>query len=347
MEPERAVTIYGAGAVGCYLGGKLAGSRSARITLIGRQRLREAVHGHGLIVREGEHTAVYTVPVETSAAAVPPANLLLLGVRTYDIGAAIPDLTRLLESGGLLVAMQNGVGTEEDLAGLGRDRVLAGTLTVSVGMPEPGEISRYSRGGGIALATMTGAPVPSWVVQTFAATGLPTVTVQDYRSLRWSKLLLNMLGAAQSAILDMDIEPLITDPRLFGVEQLAFREAASVMDALGIPAVALPGYPVPSARLIMRLPRPMAYRLLAGRISRSRGGHSPTMRADMARGKTEVAALNGAVVKAAGGTGVSAPINQALTDLTEFLAAHPERRELFRGNPERLLAYLRGRNNRI
>lgn len=347
MEPERSIVVYGAGAVGCYLGAKLANRPNKRVALVGRSRLQHAVSERGLIVHEGEAETIAPATVVTSSASLPPPDLIILTVRTFDVAAAIPDLRELMGERGMLIAMQNGVGTEEELAVLGRDRILIGTLTASVGMDAPGIISRYSRGGGVALATMTSAPVPAWVVEVFGDAGLTAVTVEDYRSLRWSKLLLNMLGAAQSAILDMDIEPLVTNPALFRVEQLALREAGMVMDALGIRTAALPGYPVPLVRLIMRLPSRLAQPLLAPRLARSRGGHSPTMRADMARGKAEVATLNGAVAQAATNAGLRAPVNAALTELTEYLVAHPERRETFRGCPERLLAYLRGYDARV
>lgn len=343
MEPDRSIVVYGAGAVGCYLGAKLASQRSNRVTLLGRSRLEQAVNKRGLIIREEGTDTIAPVAVVTSSASLPPADLVLLTVRTFDVAAAIPDLGVLMGERGMLIAMQNGVGTEEELAVLGRERVLVGTLTASVGMAEPGIVSRYSRGGGTALATMTGGPVPARVTGLFAATGLPAMTVEDYRSLRWSKLLLNMLGAAQSAILDMGIERLVEHPALFGVEQHALREAGAVMDALHIQTVALPGYPVPLVRRVMRLPTRLAQPLLAPRLARSRGGHSPTMRADMARGKTEVATLNGAVAKAAAEAGLRAPVNAALAELTEQLAAYPDQREAFRGRPERLLAYLRDR----
>lgn len=341
MGTERHIVVYGAGAVGCYLGGKLAEQPFNRVTLLGRPRLQEAVRDRGLFLREDDTVRMPGVSAVTAADSLPPADLVLLTVRTYDVAAAIPDLVRLLGEGGLLVALQNGVGTEEELAVLGRERVIVGTLTASVGMSEPGCVSRYSRGGGVALAAMNGGAVPPWVVDLFRITGLPTITIQDYRSLRWSKLLLNMLGAAQSAILDINFDLLVANPDLFRVERCALREAGAVMDAIGIHTVALPGYPVPLVRSIMRLPSRLAQCLLAPRLVRSRGGRSPTMRTDMARGKTEVGALNGAVVQAATAAGVRAPVNAALAALTEDLAGHPERRAAFRSNPEQLLACLR------
>jgi 2-dehydropantoate 2-reductase len=348
MGAERSILIFGAGSVGGYLGGKLAAATSLRLTLLGRPALVDAVHAHGLIVREQGEDTVSHPEVESVLDGHCSYDLVVLTVRTYDVGKAAPDVVRALGETGLLLAMQNGIGTEDELAQeAGRDRMLAGTLTVRPGMDQAGVITRYSRSGGVALASMNASPVPSWIVDSFRATGLPTVLVGDYRSLRWSKLLLNMLGAAVTAILDIDVQELVADPQLFRLEQLAFREAGRVMDAQGIKTVALPGYPVPLGRVVMRLPRSLAQRLIGPRMSRARGGHSPGMRADLKRGRTEIESYNGAIARAARSLGLAAPVNAALTSLTNELAQDPDRRAAFRANKQQFMAYMRAHGVRI
>ncbi|MDQ2745005.1 MAG: 2-dehydropantoate 2-reductase [Chloroflexota bacterium] len=347
---KRSIVIFGAGAVGGYLGAKLGADAAATadLTLLGRARTAQAVAEHGLILHELDRDQVTHPRIVTSVEALPPCDLILLAVRTYDVVGSIDDLRMLLGKHGLVLALQNGVGSEEELArALGHHRVLPGTLTVSAGMEQPGSITRYSHAGGLALSTMDGRSVPSWLVELLSATGLPTITVADYRSLRWSKLLLNMLGAATSAILDMDIGSIMSDRRLFRIEQLAFREATRLMRAEGIGAAGLPGYAVPQARLAMRLPRSLAQATLGRRIAQARGGRSPGMRADMMRGKTEIAAFNGAAVQAGRQHHIPTPVNAALTDLVLDLATHPERRDQYRDHPEALVAYLGSRGVRV
>jgi 2-dehydropantoate 2-reductase len=348
MGAERSILIFGAGSVGGYLGGKLAAITSLRLTLLGRPRLVKAIQGRGLIVREAGVESVSHPQAESAIVDGCSFDLVMLTVRTYDVAGALPDVKRALGETGLVLAMQNGIGTEEDLAdSLGQDRLVAGTLTVRPGMDEPGVVTRYSRSGGVALAGMSSSPVPAWIVEAFRATGLPTVLIDDYRSLRWSKLLLNMLGAATSAILDIDVQELVANSQLFRLEQLAFREAGRVMDAQGIKTVALPGYPVPLGRVVMRLPRPLAQRLIGPRMSRARGGHSPGMRGDLKRGKTEIDSYNGAIARAAHALGLRAPVNAALTSLTHELTQHIDRRQAFRGNIPEFLTYMRSHGVRI
>lgn len=346
MASKRSVVVFGAGAVGGYLGAKLGARTAATVdlTLVGRAGAAQAIAEQGLILHELDRDQVTHPRIVTSVDGLLRCDLVLLTVRTYDVAGSIDSVRALLGDQGLVLALQNGVGSEEELAAaLGRHRVLPGTLTVSAGMELPGRITRYSRAGGLALSTMDGRSVPSWLVELLSATGLPTTTVADYRSLRWSKLLLNMLGAATSAILDMDIGSIMSDQQLFRIEQLAFGEATRVMRAQGIGAIGLPGYAVPQARLAMRLPRSLAQATLGRRIAHARGGRSPGMRADMMRGKTEVEAFNGAVVGTGRQQQVLTPVNAALTDLVLDLATHHEHREQYRGHPEGLVSDLRGR----
>jgi 2-dehydropantoate 2-reductase len=341
MGDERSVLIFGAGSVGGYLGGKLAAVTSWHVTLLGRHALVDAVTARGLVVREHGAELISHPEAKANLDAGARYDLVMLTVRTYDVAGVMPELEAAMGPSGLLLAMQNGVGSEETAAErLGRDRVIAGTLTVRPGMDQPGVITRYSQSGGVALATMTGTSPPTWIVDAFRATGLPTVVVDDYRSLRWSKLLLNMLGAATTAILDIDVRELVSDPQLFRLEQLAFREAGRVMDAQGIKTVALPGYPVPLGRAVMRLPRSLAQRLIGPRMARARGGHSPGMRADLKRGKTEIDSYNGEIARVAQALGVPAPVNTVLNSLTHELVEHPDRRDAFRGNKQQFMAHL-------
>lgn len=341
---ERRIAILGAGAIGGYLGARLAAAHPEwPVTLIGRPPVVEAVRRDGLVIRGEGHEPDRTVTLEaaSSVAGLLPFDLTLLTVRTFAVPSALPNLEALIGPNGVAAAFQNGVGTEEDLAAaLGRERLLAGSLTVSCGMETPGVITRYSRAGGIALAAMDGTAVRSWIVNAFDATGLPTVEISDYRSLRWSKLLLNMLGAATTAILDMDVAAVMADPRLFRIEQLAFREAGRVMDALGIATVDLPGYQVRAARRFMRTARPLAQRLVGARVAKARSGRSPGARSDMRRGRSELDTFNGAIAAAGRQAGVPTPVNAALAGLAAALTADEDRRAGYRGRPDALLAYL-------
>jgi len=139
---------------------------------------------------------------------------------------------------------------------------------------------------------------------------------------------------------DIDMADIVANPQLFRIEQLAFREATRVMDRRGIRTSSLPGYPVALARKAMRLPGPLAQRLIGPRMARARSGRSPTMRADIKRGKTEVRWLNGAVVDSGRAQNVRTPVNAALTQLTEELTRNAAERDAYSDRPDRLVSYM-------
>jgi ketopantoate reductase len=71
------------------------------------------------------------------------------------------------------------------------------------------------------------------------------------------------------------------------------------------------------------------------------------MRSDLKRGKTEIESYNGAIAHAARSLGLQAPVNSALTALTNELAQDAGRREAFRGNKPRFIDYMRAQGVRI
>lgn len=305
------VYIVGAGAVGTYLGGLLRG--------IGNE--------------------VTYAPRDLDAVVPVDADLALVTVKSYDTLAARDTLRRALRDPGAttIVTPQNGIGNEEILAeAFGADAIVAAALTVPVDRDASG-VGVAAKGGGIAFAPV-GANAHNWLLAAFAATGLPTTAVADYRSLKWSKLALNIVANATCAILDMPPERLVREDEIFALEIRALREVRATMKALGITAIDLPRYPVRALLALSTLPMPAARVLLAGRIAGARGTKAPSLLLDLrsAKHRTEVGVLNGAVARAARDAGVAAPVNAALARILSDIAHLPQLWAKYRERPSTL-----------
>lgn len=325
-RPAVRVLCYGGGAVGSYLAARLA-LTGAEVTLLGRPATVEMLAREGLALEVDGRTFVALVRAVANVDEVLlPPDLVFLAVKSYDTKAAIPDLERLAAMGATICTMQNGVGNEAVLVdALGPAHVMSGAITVSVSVPEPGLVVQHTGDGGVAFAPVPGGPAPGTALALFDEAGVPAVGVASADDLKWSKLLLNILANAQAAILDTDAATVVRDPALFGIEQRAFQEALRVMSHVPAHPLALPGYDVPKLALAMRFPRPVAWRLLKDRIGGGRGDKRPSLALDLARSKpeTEVAWLNGAVVKASEQHGLRAPVNATLSALLQQLATDP------------------------
>ena len=157
--------------------------------------------------------------------------------------------------------------------------------------------------------------------------------------MKWSKLLLNILANATSAILAIDPGAIFADAALFDVERRAFIEALAVMGALGLTPIELPGFNVPLLVYAMRTPAWVGRRLVGPRVAGGRGDKRPSLWIDVesGRGETEIAWLNGAVAREADRLGIPTPVNHLLTRLVQEITRDPERRREFAGHPRRLL----------
>jgi 2-dehydropantoate 2-reductase len=174
--------------------------------------------------------------------------------------------------------------------------------------------------------------------------GFTVCKYHDYRALKWSKALLNMLGNATPAILDMSIKAVYADRRLAALERQAFLEALTVMQRRGITPVNLPAYPAKRLSMAMRwLPPPILFPLLRRSIAGGRGGKLPSLHADLQRGRThsEGKYLYGAIAHAAREEGQSAPVNTALWQVLHGIASGAIDWDAFRQQPGRLLEVVR------
>ena len=334
------VLVAGAGAVGAWLGGALAAA-GADVALVGRPAFVAAVRAEGLRVERGGPTtrtrpAAFATVAEAGEAA--PFHAVLVTVKSYDTAAIAADLALLPPSP--VVSFQNGVGNEADLAlRLPHHEVVAATLTTSVGAPAPGVV-RGGDGGGVGLGAAPGGPDLAPLAAAFTAGGLCVRSYADPAAMKWSKLLLNLLGAASAAALGWPTGRALAHPGVFALERAAWREAQDVMAALGLRPVTLPGYRVPLLAAVgRRLPAALLRPLVVRQMARARGERLAGLAADLeaGRGRTEAPVLGGAVVAAGETVGRPTPANRALTALVGEIAADAAARGILAGRPDRLL----------
>ncbi|MCZ7571171.1 MAG: 2-dehydropantoate 2-reductase [Ardenticatenaceae bacterium] len=338
------VLVVGAGAIGSLVGGRLALADNP-VTLVGREWLRQAIAAEGLtIVTGGRAQTVRALRVVTGVAEASPGDhdLIILTMKAYGVAAAVAEIARVLPQPPPLLTLQNGIGSETIVAArFGPESVIAGTLTTPVEVAGPARIETVSKGG-IGLAPLAGTrPDPTAAAEALAAAGFVVARYAGASAMKWSKLLLNIIGNATSAILAWPPARIFADPRLYAVELNALAEARRVMAAHGIATVRLPGYPVPLLMMLLeRLPRAVTRPLMRRQVARGRGGKMPSLSLDLEAGREqlEIDVLNGAVVAAGAQAGVATPVNRALAEIVQGLAAGRLDRARFRHNPEALLA---------
>ena len=372
------ILIIGAGAIGCFAGGKLAAAGND-VTLVGRARTKAALHARGLELRAADGAA-QTIRSVSAVASVQeafhskirgerdtslssPFDLVVLAVKSYDTATALDELAAVAVSGAApfpaILSLQNGVGNEEAIAARFRSqRVIAGTITAPVEVREPGVVqvtkpdfavglaenqglSDEERGDRNALGRPLGAPLLTSLSSRFAAAGIPTKVYADALGMKWSKLLMNMIGNATSAILAQPPGVTFADARIANLEIDVLREALRVMAAANIRPLNVEKYPLGALAPLLRygpraLLRPALQRIVGG----ARGGKMPSLFLDLEAGKraSEIGWYNGAIVRKGEQVGIETPVNRLLTQTVQQLVAEPQLRAAWRGKFARLVA---------
>jgi 2-dehydropantoate 2-reductase len=347
--------VIGAGAIGCLVGGKLAQAGVA-VTLAGRQRFVDAVTANGLrLISEGVTQRIDAIHPAVSLEAAfrhaaesgRPFDTAILTVKSYDTAAALDELKDAAANAGLpvppILSLQNGVGNEEAIAAaFGPDHTIAGTITAPVEVPETGVVRLTKPKWMIGIAQwdrQQPAPVFNALYQQLLDAAIPVTLYDDARSMKWTKLLMNQIGNATSAILAQPPGVTFAHPAVADLEITALRETLAVMSGLGIRPVNVEKYPLGTLAPLLRCgPRWLLRPLLREIVSGARGGKMPSLYLDLEAGKTknEVVWYNGAVARAGEEIGVATPVNRLLSETVLHLAAHPDEQESWHGNPEKL-----------
>jgi 2-dehydropantoate 2-reductase len=338
------IVVVGGGAIGLQVAGRLAlaANPAQPSALLARPSGVQALAAAPLTIRFPDGVRQARVSAAASPADLPEAcrtpDLAVLCVKGFDTPGAISTLRELNPR--LVLTLQNGIGNEAMLAeAFGPQRVIAGAITTSVEVASPTEIV-ITKLGGIGLAQLApGAALEPWATA-FAQAGFPVRQYADARALKWSKALLNMLGNAQAAILDLSVAQLYADPRLIDLDLRAVREALAVMAKLGARPVNLPGYPAATVANLARVLPPFALHLLMRRlVGRGRGGKDPSLLRDLRAGRrqSEGRFLYGAVADEAARQSLPAPVNAGLWRILDSIASGRVAWDEYRGKPERLL----------
>ena len=333
--------IYGTGAVGAYLGGRLLQAGHA-VMFLARPAWAEALRRDGLRLQRDRETQ--TIPVSEVWTDLPfgldlgRESAILLAVKAFDCAAAAEVLRRCVRGDPAVVCLLNGIGNEEALAqAIGSRRVVAASLTTAVAALRPGVI-RVERERGLGLALQ---PASDPIGAAIGRAGILTRRYDDAASMKWSKLPTNIIANASSAILGWSAGQAMAHPGVYHIEVEALREAFTVMRRLGLRPVDLPGVPVRLLARAVSLPSRLSHPWLSRAAARGRGDKRPSFHQDIGRGRSEVRWLNGAVVAAGEKTRVATPANRLLLEVMLDLVEGRSHPSEWRDQPHRLVARAR------
>jgi len=309
------VAVVGAGAVGCYFGGRLVRA-GCPVTFIGRPGPHSSaatLARDGLYFDSPEFQENLRLETSTDPSAASAAEVVLVCVKTLDTAAAAASLAPHLRAGAIVVSLQNGVENAAVIREALRDggvaplpAVLPSVVYVAAAMPQPGHLKHSGRGD---LVIGTGgdaalAPAVDRVAQLFARAGVPCRVSDNIDGELWLKLVWNCAGNAVSALgratygLAGSLEPVRR------VMAAAAEEVAAVANAAGVR--------LPQTDLVA-----MGFKLAS-----SLGPATSSTSQDIERARpTEIDSLNGFIARRGAALGVPTPVNHTLWALVKLREA--------------------------
>jgi 2-dehydropantoate 2-reductase len=342
LEERLNWLIFGAGAIGTYIGGSLILQGHKVVFLEQPPAPSEIVErGLRLNISGQEHRILHPDICTTIPEALDQASfdIAIFALKSYDTQSALESIRPYMDKLPPILCLQNGVENEptiEKVYGIGK--VIAGTVTSSVGRRAAGDIY-LERLRGIGVSA--GHNLSPRIVQAFSNAKLNAHLYPSAPAMKWSKMLTNLLANASSAILDMTPAEILAHPSLFVMEVAQLREATAVMHAQNIKIVDLPGTPVRAfIWALCKLP-PILSRPFISRIAgKGRGEKMPSFHIDLhsKRGKSEVDYLNGAVVRFGEQLGIPIPVNNFLNQTLLGLTNGSIIMDAYSHQPEKLIA---------
>ncbi|MEO6626864.1 MAG: 2-dehydropantoate 2-reductase [Burkholderiaceae bacterium] len=308
--------VVGAGAIGCYVGGRLAAG-GRKVTLVGRPRGIDALAASGLTITDLDgfraHVAPHGLQLATSLAQVRMCaqDVVLLCVKGGATESAALQIAACCPSGSSVVSLQNGVDNVARITAIASAmKPLAGMVACNVVMPSASHVHRATAGM-IYMARNTTTLEMALLMD---ACGLKTVLANDMRSVQWGKLLLN-LNNPVNALSDLPMRLQLMDRDYRRVLAALQREALAAMRAAGIKPARVGAAPPTLLPRILSLPN-WLFKALAARMLRMDESARSSMWDDLQQGRvTEIDDLCGAVVRLGAQHGIPTLHNSAMCRL--------------------------------
>jgi 2-dehydropantoate 2-reductase len=295
----KRVCIIGCGSIGSLYAAHLA--RVAEVwAFVRRADHARALNEHGLRV-SGTHQFHSNVRASNDPSALPQFDFGIVSCKAMQTREAVSPVAHLFNNGAIL-SSQNGLGSEEVIAGIAKTFVMRGTTFMSGSRVTDTHV-RYELDTATWMGPFEPTKTPFTLVQEAAAlinsSGLKAVALEDARPAQWSKLIFNSSVNAVAALTELPHS-------CHYAEEKGFSDLGHLLHAL-----IEEGKKVAEGLGLKLYEDPWEMNKLGAQTD-----HPPSMLYDI-RNKlpTEVDFLGGAIAREAQRAGIPAPLHTALYQL--------------------------------
>jgi 2-dehydropantoate 2-reductase len=325
LFPWEQHTIFGAGLVGCYLGGALS-VQGFQTTLICRVSTKSKLTSGLKLTDYRDHQAILPKidvlddkQLSSSNTAVKKARFLWLTVKCTGIKQAVLDIAPLVDKKTVILCCQNGLGSDAEVKRAYPDNLILRVMVpFNVVEISPGHYHRGSEGKLTIEQTPQSQAGVSTLAMSLHSELIPIDTTTDMDALLWAKLQLN-LGNSVNALADIPVKTMLEQRGYRKVIALLMSELLQVADVLGINLPKITAISAHKIPMVLRLPN-FIFTRVANKMLEIDPNVRSSMWWDVSQGKpTEIDHINGAILKQAKSLNIPCPANEKITSLVSQL----------------------------
>jgi 2-dehydropantoate 2-reductase len=295
------IVMMGAGAMGSLFGGLLAYSGEEVWLVDIRKETVDLLNAVGLTYEKEGKIQLIGANATSDVKSIGKADLVIFFVKTYHTEKAVSDALSLEHADTVFLTLQNGLGNEEAICKqISPKKVMLGVTGQGATLMGPGHI-RHAGWAKTFIGELdhTLTERANQNAKTFQEAGIETEVSPNIHDLMWGKLLVNVGINALTALTEMKNGELLDHPETLRLMEALVSEAAEVAKRKGI---RIQGNPMDLVKIVAEA---------------TRNNRSSMLQDFDYRRKTEIDAINGAVVREAGLLNLPVPFNQMITDLVK------------------------------
>jgi 2-dehydropantoate 2-reductase len=249
------ICIYGAGAIGGFIGARLAATGHCAVSAVARGATLQALRDHGWRLRQGDH--LIRAPLAAAAEdprELGPMDLVVVAVKGPALAEVAARIGPLLGAQTTVLPAMNGVPwwfaqstpslSGEPLRSVDPDgrigaliplaQVVGCVVHASTFTPEPGLVEQRMGQGLIIGEPMGGeSPRVQRLAELLRQAGFDTTASTNVRQDIWYKLWGNMTMNPVSAITGASVDRIMADPLVLAFCTAAMQEAAEIGARIG------------------------------------------------------------------------------------------------------------------
>jgi 2-dehydropantoate 2-reductase len=315
------ICVFGAGAIGGYIGARLAQKAEAEVSLVARGPHLAAMEAKGLTLKQGGETFTVRPRVTSDPKTLGPQDFVIVTVKAHALPLVLDQIQPLLGKDTAILFAQNGLPwwyfykhggpydgrriESVDPGGkiwerLGPERALGSVVWQAAEMEGPGVIA-HAYGDRLPIAEPSGEKTARAMLlsKLLMSAGIKSPVRGNLRDEIWLKLWGNLSFNPVSVLTQGTLLQLATDPGTRKVLRDMMEEAQAVAVALGVKF---------SVDIDERIG-------MAEKV----GNHRTSMLQDVEAGRaTELDSLLGVVIELAQMVGIATPTLNLVYDLTKF-----------------------------